>query len=90
MINKPTKSVLLGNIQLLDYCKRQHIDLDKLQMCNVERMGNKFFFVLSIGAKSPTLENDIESQPDVVLTMDVSKSCFQFDRTEWTRRVVKL
>ena len=51
-------------------------------------MGNVYFFVLSKQCANPSLDNDIDSQPDVVLTMDVSNDDFQFNNTEWTERVL--
>ncbi len=88
MLSNPTKNILLGNIQLIDYCKNQRIDMRKLRNCNIEKMGNVYFFVLSKQCAKSSLDNDIDSQPDVVLTMDVSDTDFQFSNTEWTERVL--
>ena len=88
MLSNPTKNILLGNIQLIDYCKNQRIDMRKLRNCNIEKMGNVYFFVLSKRCATPSLDNDIDTQPDVVLTMDVSNTDFQFNNTEWTERVL--
>ena len=87
MVSTPTKNIILGNVQLIKYCEDQHIDLKKLSNCNIEKMGNTYFFVLPKKNVRPVLENDIESQPDVVLTMDVSKTDFHFASTEWTEKV---
>lgn len=46
MLNTSTKNVILGNIQLLNYCERQRINVAKLHNCNIERMDNKYFFVI--------------------------------------------
>ena len=88
MLSNPTKNILLGNVQLIDYCRNQRIDMGKLRNCNIEKMGNVYFFVLSKRCTAPSLDKDIDSQPDVVLTMDVSNADFQFNNTEWTERVL--
>lgn len=84
MLSTKTKNVVLGNIQLLNYCKCQNIDIAKLQSCNIEKMGDKYYFVMPRKGVTPTLDNDIASQPIVVLTMDVSSENFDFENTEWT------
>ncbi len=88
MVSIPTKNIIIGNIQLIEYCNAQHIDLNKLQNCNIEKMGNTYFFVLSkrnVGDVS--MDDDIDCQPDVVLTMDVTDSVFQFNNTDKTERI---
>lgn len=88
MVSNPTKNIIIGNIQLIDYCSTQHIDIKKLQDCNIEKMGNTYFFVLSKeNAEKCSMDNDIDCQPDVVLTMDVSDSVFQFNDTDKTCRI---
>lgn len=87
MLNENTKIVIMGNVQLLDYCKENEINIQKLSKCNIERMGSKYFFVLGKDISDPSLENDIDSQPDVVLMMDVSNETFKFSLTENTKRV---
>ena len=89
MLSIATKKVVLGNIQLLDYCKSRKIDISKLNDCNIEKMNNKYFFVMPRKGITPTLDNDIDSQPSVVLTMDVSSDEFSFESTEWTPELVE-
>ena len=88
MLGAATRNILFGNVQLLEYCKNHSIDMSKLHQCNVERMGSKYFFVMRKKCDDVTLENDIDSQPDVVLTMDASSERFQFENTEWTKNVI--
>lgn len=89
MLSVTTKNVVLGNIQLLNYCKSQKIDVTKLYGCNIEKMGNKYFFVLPKKDVPSTMEHDIDSQPNVVLTMDASSEDFDFETTEWTEQIVQ-
>lgn len=79
MLSIAAKHLVLGNTQLIDYCNRNKIDLTKLSQCNIERMGNKYFFVMPKKNIIPTLDNDIASQPIVVLTMDTTRDVFDFE-----------
>lgn len=89
MLSKETKKVVLGNVQLLEFCKHQNIDIEKLKYCNIERMGDEFFFVMPRNnGIAPTLENDIATQPDVVLIMHTSSEDFDFETTEWTLKIL--
>lgn len=88
MLGRSSKNVIMGNVQLINYCKNNSIKMSKLNNCNIEKMGNTYFFVLTKGFKNPTMENDIASQPDVVLTMDATEDIFKFSNTKWTSRVI--
>lgn len=88
MLGKSSKNIIMGNIQLINYCANHSISLAKLSDCNIEKMGNTYFFVLGRGIKSVSMDNDIDTQPDVVLTMDVSSGDFIFNNTQWTSRVI--
>lgn len=90
MLGKTSKKIVMGNVQLINYCKRNKINLIKLMDCNIEKMGNTYFFVLSKNRKNTPLsmDNEIDSQPDVVLTMDVTNDDFEFENTQWTSRVI--
>ena len=88
MLSDETKKVVLGNIQLLEFCKHQNIDIEKMKKCNIERMGDEFFFVMSKNnGIEPSLENDIATQPDIVLIMHTSSEDFDFETTEWTSKI---
>ncbi len=87
MLNAMTKKIVLGNIQLLNYCMQKKIDISKLNDCNIERMDSKYIFVLPKKNVKLSLDNDIDSQPSVVLTMDVSADNFNFEETEWTDKI---
>jgi len=87
MLGNAMKNVLLGNVQLLDYCNKQGIDISELSKCNIERMGSKYYFVLPKPGIRPTMDNDRASQPDVVLTMDAHTDRFKFEQTVWTEKV---
>lgn len=84
MLSSAAKNLVLGNIQLIEYCDRNKIDLTKLNQCNIERMGNKYFFVMPKENVIPSLDNDIASQPTVVLTMDTTQDVFTFENIEGT------
>ena len=87
MLGKATKNIVLGNVQLLEYCKQHSIDHTKLRRCNIEKMGDKYFFVMPKKNVVPSLSNDIDSQPDVVLTMDAGSDIFYFENTKWTSAI---
>ena len=90
MLNPATKKVVLGNIQLLKYCEDQNIDISKLQSCRIERMDNIFYFCMAKKNVVPSMENDIASQPDIVLTMDVSQDEFEFEITKQTSMITSI
>ena len=88
MLSDETKKVVLGNVQLLRYCEQKNISINKLRKCNIERMDDKFFFVMTKNnGIEPTLENDIATQPDVVLIMHTISKVFDFETTEWTSKI---
>lgn len=85
----------MGNIELLNKCKELAVDINKLKKCNVEQMGNHYVFVLSKDNVSkqgriPSLANDIETQPDIVLIMTVEDNKSTFETTEYTPRILRI
>ena len=90
MLGKTSKKIVMGNIQLMDYCNNNSISLVKLNDCNIEKIGNTYFFVLKKENQpdETSMDADIDSQPDVVLTMDVTNDDFKFENTQWTSRVI--
>ncbi len=88
MVSKQEKNIILGNVQLLNYCDNNNIDMQKLSDCDIERIGTRFIFVLRKNNNNlePTLANDIDTQPDIVLTMEVENKNFVFSETEFTNR----
>ena len=88
MLSKACKVKIMGNKHLIEYCRNNGINTDKLKACNIEKMGDTFFFVLSKGISYPTMDNDIDSQPDVVLTMEAKGDNFEFAKTDRTARII--
>ena len=94
-LNKNDKYILMGNIDLLNKCKELAVDINKLKKCNVEQMGNHYVFVLSKDnvpkhGRIPSLANDIETQPDIVLIMTVEDNKSTFETTEYTPRILRI
>lgn len=88
MLKRTAKTMVMGNVQLLDYCKKNNIQIAKLNTCNIEKMNDLYFFVLPKNIKNASMEHDIDSQPDVVLAMDTSDDKFKFEQTEWTSKIL--
>lgn len=92
-LNKDAKSILFGNIYLLDYCNKSCIDMAKLKKCNIEVMGKNYIFVLSkedapISKQLLPLDMDLLTQPDVVLIAEVDGDKLMIQTTEKTMRVI--
>lgn len=89
-----SKAVLMGNRDLLEYCNNVGISVSKLEMCNIEKMGETYVFVLSKNYNYPKpvlLEHDIDTQPDIVLIMEYQgQKKFKFETTTHTRRVLNI
>lgn len=92
-LNNNSKLLVLGNIELIKYCSNSGISLDKLKKCNIEKMDNNYVFVLSknTSIKSESLiqlDVDLDTQPDIVLIMEVNNGIFRFKTTDKTIRVL--
>ncbi len=96
-LSESSRKLAFGNIDLLKYCNSVCIDTNKLEECNIEKMGDLYIFVMSkntngIDTKTCLLEHDIATQPDIVLTMKYNKEkkTFEFETTEYTKRILRL
>jgi hypothetical protein len=95
-LNDASKTLVCGNIELLKKCSEAGISIDKLKKCNIEKMGKQYVFVLSKDNKpkskcSLPLDIDIDTQPDIVLIMEVTdENKIQFETTDKTRRVLAI
>ncbi len=74
------KNLILGNVQLIEYCHNNDVDISMLKNCNIERMGDLFLFVLPQKDLEPIMDNDIATQPKIILAMDASLEKIQFKR----------
>ena len=89
-----SKLLVFGNIDLIKYCKSSGISLEKLKKCSIEKMGNNYVFVLSKNnnVKSSSLiqlDVDLDTQPDIVLIMEVTDGKFiEFKTTNKTLRIL--
>lgn len=96
-LSESNKKLVLGNIEILKFCHDSCIDVNKLSKCNIERMGDFYVFGLDKEnipeSKQPwlPLDIDIESQPDIVLTVDLEDiDNMKFETTDKTKRVLKV
>ena len=95
-LNETSKIMVYSNMHLLRYCKGAGISIDKLKKCNIEQMGNMYVFVLDrknvpISKSLIPLDIDLETQPDIVLTMKIeSEDNIQINTTDKTIRVLNL
>lgn len=93
-LSKEHKAVLFGNVDLLMFCKNSAIDLKKLKECNIEEMGHGVYvFTLSKAVKPKSeqllpLDIDLMTQPDIVLTAEVSNDKLEINTTKHTKRVL--
>ncbi len=87
MLGATEKSDILSNAQLNDFCSAHGIDMLGLSKCNIEKMGTKYFFVKRKSTEKPTLEEDIASQPDIIMVMDTSTVPYQFEIPDWQNPV---
>lgn len=94
MLNYKLKTIILGNINLIEYCNKEGIDLDILKKCRIETINKQFFFALQ-KENAPKMPEgyfgcDLRTQPDVVLIMDVDEAGnFYFEQTEHTVRILR-
>ena len=93
-LNNQSKALVCGNIELLKKCNEVGISIDKLKKCNIEKMGNNYVFVLSKDNKpksksSLPLDIDLDTQPDIVLIMEVTDdNTIRFETTQYTKRIL--
>lgn len=95
MLANSTKKLILGNIDLLNYCQTHSINIEKLNKCNIEKMGDEFMFVLDKenvpkSSQIIPLDIDIETQPDIVLIVSISDCGIQIETTNKTRRLLNV
>ena len=94
MVGFSTKTLILGNKDLLNYCKSCGISTEKLRQCNIEKMGDSFVIVMPKEGSElveSTMENDIATQPDIVLIMRVEESGdIEFRTTDSTIRLLEV
>lgn len=90
-LNENSKKVVLHNKSLIEHCKIVGINIEKLSNCNIEKVDNNYIFVLSKNTRYSTktmLEYDLETQPDIVLTMNYNgNNDYIFKTTEYTVRI---
>ena len=94
-LKQSTTDLIMDNIHLHSYCKEAGIDIDKLKHCYVERIGdNDYFFLLDKedvpkSTKLIPLDYDIETQPDIVLKIDMSDAIPKFMTASGTSRIAR-
>ena len=95
-LSENSKFMVCGNVNLLRYCTESGISIEKLKQCNIEKMGNHYVFVLSKENKPKSkcmlpLDIDLETQPDIVLTMEIQgEDKVKFETTDKTVRVLSI
>lgn len=91
-----SKYMVCGNIELLKYCSTTGISIEKLKKCNIEKMGNNYVFVLAKENKPKSnsiipLDIDMETQPDIVLTMKIhGDNDIIFETTDNTIKILNI
>jgi hypothetical protein len=96
MLSEKSKAVVLGNINLLQYCKETGIDINKLKICRIEKMGDYYVFGLEKEKRPKSsqlipLDTDLETQPDIVLTMEPDENGnMHFQTTNKTMRILAM
>lgn len=89
------KKMFMRNIDFIEYINSKPIDVDKLNKCNIEKMGGDYYIVLSKDniPKSTCalpLDVDIESQPDIVSIVIVNEDgTLDIQETDKTKRILK-
>ncbi|MGY3663001.1 MAG: hypothetical protein ACXAHE_03870 [Roseburia sp. 1XD42-69] len=95
-LGNSSKTILFGNIDLINYCKNIGVNFNILKKCNVEKMGNTYVFVLSKDNIEQSnliipLDIDMDSQPDIVLTMEVEpEGSIKLNTTDKTVRLLNI
>lgn len=93
-ISNTLKTLVLGNVHLIECCDSTGIDLSKLKSCDIERMDNLLVFTLEKENKPKStqiipLDIDLATQPDQVLQIEVSDDEIHFHTTDKTSRILK-
>ena len=93
-ISNTLKTLVLGNVHLIEYCNSTGIDLFKLKNCEIERMDNLLAFILEKENKPKStqiipLDVDLATQPDPVLQIEVNSDKLNFHTTDKTSRILK-
>ena len=93
-ISNTLKTLVLGNVHLIEYCNSTGIGLSKLKSCNIERMDNLLVFTLEKENKPKSiqiipLDIDLATQPDPVLQIEVNDDKLYFHTTGKTSRILK-
>lgn len=93
-LSNTLKTLVLGNVHLIEYCDLTGIDVSKLKRCNIERMDNLLAFTLEKENKPKStqiipLDIDLATQPDPVLQIEVNGDKLNFHTTDKTSRILK-
>lgn len=93
-LSNTSKTLIYGNIELIKKCSEAGISIDRLKSCNIEKMDHHYIFVLSKENKpeskcSLPLDIDIDTQPDIVLIMEVTDDgAIHLETTDQTKRIL--
>lgn len=93
MLSKELTKLIMGNLELLNYCNEHYVDLEKLAQCHIEKMGNEFMFCLPkenvpVSSQILPLDIDIATQPDVVMILRVERKSLAFELTAESHRIL--
>lgn len=94
-LNSKARAIAMTNSILLEFCRNNNIDMDKLHECQIESMDGDYYFTLTKdnAPKSKQLiplDIDIATQPDVVLILKSEDGIkVEVETTEWTHRLLK-
>lgn len=92
-LNENHKRVICGNVEIVKFCSETGISVKRLTECNIEKMGDLYVFVLNKDKEYESqnilpLDIDMETQPDVVLTVDSSSNPLKIETTDKTQRLL--
>lgn len=92
-LNENHKRVICGNVEIIKFCSETGISVKRLTECNIEKMGDLYVFVLNKDKEYESqnilpLDIDMETQPDVVLTVDSSSNPLKIETTDKTQRLL--
>lgn len=93
-LSEDTKYLVLGNIELLNYCNKCGVDINKLRKCRIDKMGNSFVFGYPKDNPPKSkqlipLDIDIATQPYVVLIVTVDDNRLNIETTKDTIQILK-
>ena len=94
-LNDSSKAIIFDNLNLIKYCNKSGISMEKLRKCIIEKMGDNYVFALQKEnvPKSKNiipLDIDLDTQPDIVLIMKVDKGIYKFDTTGNTTKILNI